>query len=123
MQLLPEATYTSTTSARRPDLEWFKKNIQKAQNIMDDFSASTTTWTYRDAFVSAFRFEGLCRWAKLRYTQNELTLCESAAKNSELKYRLRGEHPELSEKKPWEWRFEAEENKFINIRPDVEEIK
>jgi len=41
LDLLPEAIYASTTAVKWPDMKWFEKNIQKAQNIMDDFGDIT----------------------------------------------------------------------------------
>ena len=123
LPLLPEALYTSTTTVREPDLPWFERNLQKAQNIIDEYNSSTTTWTYQDAFVAGVRYEGLCRWAMLRFPQKPPKLCDDIAKAREFKSRLRAEHQELAVKKPWEWRFKAEERKLENMRNSREGTK
>lgn len=123
LSLLPQVLYTSTTTIREPDLQWFERNLQKAQNIIDEYNSSTTTWTYQDAFVAAVRYEGLCRWATMRFPRKPPKRCGDVGKVREFKSRLYAEHQGLAGKKPWKWRFLAEEQDQSNRKPSREAMK
>lgn len=109
LRVLPQAYYTSTTTAKGPSRSWFEENIQKADRIFTDFKVNKGSWTYQDAYVAAFRFEGLCGWAALAYPKAPPKLCADIKDVIKYQKELILQHTILRKKKPWEWMFRAEE--------------
>lgn len=110
---LPQAVYTSTIPVRMPPLSWFESNMVKAQKILNEYRPGNGYWAYQDAYVAAFRFEGLCKWAKQAHPMKRVRMCEAKREIASQRIKLAQEHPDLLKKAPWEWLFSAEERKAV----------
>jgi hypothetical protein len=106
---IPQTVYFSSSGARQAPWEWFEENVRKADRIVENYALGVSSEPDVSHFVAAYRFERLCNWASTVYPQRPLELCKKKDRARRIWTYIRQGDRWLPSRKPWLWRFEAEE--------------